>query len=288
MSQPTIIATEDLPTAGALVYWRLEGVVYRGDIEEDWTDAGLPTRLMPKAPCGSTALRRAMRELRGSRRLVRPLTGRGHFALVNESIDRSNGVEALEHSTSLTVKLRGEEQLEFAPTYHPDTQAVTNAFVKHVAASSQSEVGSALVKLVAHLDGLSLRDTGGFYYLPPSKVAAWEAAMAIFAKHSKHKLFKIPAMRSEDAMTAIIDALQQEADAEVKDMESVLAEEDAGVVKLRNRHSHCESVEEKVTRYEELLGTKLDDLRARLESLRANLAAAVLKAQADSDVDAAA
>ncbi len=51
---------------------------------------------------------------------------------------------------------------------------------------------------------------------------------------------------------------------------------------FESRVAHCDEVESKVTRYEALLGRQLDNVREKLEGLRARLTIAIVK-QGSSD-----
>jgi predicted nucleic acid-binding Zn-ribbon protein len=104
------------------------------------------------------------------------------------------------------------------------------------------------------------------------------AVVEVLRKVSGHVVNRVPAMRSSDAVDAILDAITQEAEYETKRMEEDLEEAKLGARGFENRIARTDEVESKVSRYEELLGRKLDTIRERLEALRANLTVAMMKA----------
>ena len=273
-----VIATEALPTAGALIYWRLEGGLDPAKLAPIWKANGLSEKELPATPAPSTALSRAVRDLSSKRTLIRPLEARAGHAVV---VERASG-DDLEHRVSLKVRLDPAGRAVCDPPDHPAAPVIKASYTDHLALCSSEDIGTWLCKVVHRLDGLSLRDTGGFYFLPPHRIDEWKRVVQSLEKVSAHRCFLIPAMRSQDAVRAVLDALDQEADTEATRLETELLEgvngKGLGEKALNTRAKQCADVEAKVTRYEELLGTKLDGLRDRLEKLRGNIAAATLLA----------
>lgn len=284
MSAQGIFATEDLATAGALIYWRLDGALDAAVFAEAWSLAGLPEKHLPETPAPSTALARAIKELADKHTLVRPLGRRVGHAVVTE---RAKGKD-LDYSVELKVELDQANKPRFEPAWHPSAERVVTEFGRHLLECSPEDVGNWLVRVVKRLDGLALRDTGGFYYLPPSSVVEWEHVADVLMSVSKHKLFKIPAMKSQDALHSILDAIEQDARREAEAMEAELEASRMGKTALgeraiANRYTRVEATERRVERYEGLLGQRLDGLRDRLNELRAGLAAASLSSSLAED-----
>ncbi len=101
-----------------------------------------------------------------------------------------------------------------------------------------------------------------------------------------HSIYRIPAMRGDDAVEAILDAIQSEAAEEAHAMEIALEKAQFGERGWEHRISKTDTIEGKVARYEALLGARLDGIRERLTALRANLTIAMVKAQAEDDTNA--
>src|SRR5262245_28185664 len=109
--------------AGASVWWELAGLVDVGRLALEWTARGLVADELPTLPGPEAALRRALREQAGRRRLVRPLEERAAWALVDEA---ASG-ELLAHSVELRVRL-GVLGPEFDPANHHLRAAVEDDF----------------------------------------------------------------------------------------------------------------------------------------------------------------
>lgn len=266
---------EETSQAGALVYWRLEGEVDPKELALHWKLAGLDPDLLPSTPAPSTALARTMRERAEHRKLVRPLEERGSHALVREVVSGAD----LSYDVALRVKLDVAGRPVVEPAGHPLEATIRAAYDHHLEVCSSDDIGGWLVGIVAKVDGVAMRDRGGIYYVPPGKLAEWDSMTSALRKVSNHRIFKIPAMTSKSAVEAILDAIAQEAEADAAKMEAELLSDELGGRALASRVAKTEALEAKVSRYESLLGEKLDVLRDRLEGLRANLTVAILKAQ---------
>jgi hypothetical protein len=229
-----------------------------------------------------------VREQQRGRTLVRPLAGKKGYAVVRE---RAEG-DDLTHAVDLNVKLDAVGRPLFQTPggawsrpdacAHPLAPVVAEAYERHLQECAAEDVGPWLVRLVAFVDGVSLRDSGGIYYVPPAHVKVWEDVCAAVSAVSLHRTFRIPAMRAEDTVAAVLDAVEQEAAREFDQMMEEVGKENLGERALAARYSQVENVEAKVGRYEAMLGTKLGSFRERLEELRAALAAASLKAESAS------
>jgi hypothetical protein len=268
-----LIVTDESTGAGLLVYWRLFASVDIHKLRAAWNAAALEDKILPETCSPQVALARAVRECGERRRLVRKLEGATGHALVRE---RAKG-DDLDYAVEVRVKLNAANQPVCEPADHAVAPTVRAAFWRHLDEVQPQDIGSWLCDLVrSEVQGVALRDTGGIYYVPPHNVSRWQRMMEVLQECSSHKTFGIPAMRTPDAVAAILDAIEQEAQREAQSLEDDLVSGKLRGVALRNRATRCEGVEGKVQRYEEMLGQKLDTLRARLEHLRADLTAAAL------------
>jgi hypothetical protein len=86
----------------------------------------------------------------------------------------------------------------------------------------------------------------------------------------------------------VLDALRREVEDEAKKLMDELNEGVLGGKALRTRISRTEATRAKVETYEALLGSKLVDIRTKLEALSASATAAALTAEAEADTAAGA
>ena len=102
----------------------------------------------------------------------------------------------------------------------------------------------------------------------------WNKAADAIQSVSDHKVFRIPAMRNDEAVAAIIDAVTQEAEQEAQQInEEIMA--GLGERALETRKTRIAELLAKVGSYEELVGQKMK-ITERLESLQAAVATAKL------------
>lgn len=279
MSQPALVAVaEHIPQAGAIVWWRLSGDIMLDELRAEWSARGLPEGLLPTPPGPQAALTRAVAEHRSRHTLARPLGNRGEgHALVNEKLREG---DELEYSTGVKVRLDPVGRPKFDPPDHPLADDIRRGYAKHLDQLSTDDVGGWLVRLVLRVDGIRLKDTGGVYFVPHTRLAEWKSMVQAIHATSAHRVNEVPALRAEDAVASILDALSAEAEQVAAELERDLAS-DLTAKKADNRVRRCERAEAKVARYEALLGVKAESLRERLEGLRAQLAVVALSEEGD-------
>lgn len=288
-----VAVDQHVPTAGAIVWWRLRGSVDYEALSLAWDSIGETRSLLP-APCTeTTSLRRAVGEIRAKRTLVRPLGKGNGFAIVREKVTKNEA--ELEHEVLAKVTLDGIGRLDFTRVcgHVPGSSVeldrmesdIRSSFKRHLSALESEDISSWLVWLMPRVDAVSLRQSGGVYFIPAQQTDRFAKIVSAIRSVSDHVVNRVPAMRSDDAVAAILDALEQEATAEAASMEAEVEAMKLGERGFSNRIDHCDAVETKVTRYEELLGKKLDSLRIRLQSLRASLTMAVMKTRSNTEKD---
>lgn len=292
-----IVAVNDAkgPT-GAIVWWRLSGTVEYDELRAKWLAEGLDEGWMPRAPTAQVAMRRTANDLREKRVLVRPLGRNNGFAVVRERVNgkarKADGAEPLEADLSYEVLIRvtldGVERIvvenvgmkgdmDQEEGFIRTKAAMKAAYQQHLNQLAAEDFSPWLARLMPQLDAVSLRDQGGVYFVPPSAMPKLEAVVSVLRKVTAHTVNRVPAMRTNEAVEAILDAITQEAEAEATRFEKDLAEEKLGEVGMQNRANEATEVEAKLVRYEEMLGVKLEVLRERLLNVRTQLTVAALK-----------
>lgn len=296
-----VVVEDAAQVAGRLVWWRLQGTLEHDVLADAWTAEGLDEDLLPNVPGEHRALRRVLQRLRNARAgrlLVRPL-GRGAegFALVHEEAAGRD----LDHAIVLTAVMADERdeagirQLDVAPG--PQVEALGVVRSSWAAGGPQAELqylfaaactehdsgstSSWLTWLMPRLQAVCLRDKGGIYFVPRDQLATWGAIVGVLREVSDHAMFQIPALRTQDAVDAILDAVTEEAAALATRIEEELnGAEELGKKALATRLRYCDQALNKVAKYEQLLGAKLDDIEQRIDDLKANVSQAILMVEA--------
>ncbi len=275
-----VVTHEAAATAGTISYWRLSGAVSLEHLTQAWRAHNLNPKLLPHAPSDETALSRAVKEEAAKRILVRPLARRGAWAIVRET---TSAEIILSYTTLLTVQATPAgvvyTQEGAIPAEHAEIVArITDNCTKHHGELAPEDIGTWLVKLAYDNSGVALRDTGGIYFVPRQHTAFWGQVVAAIESVSGHRVFRIPAMKNSEAIDAITDAVTQEAEMIVRQMESEL--QGLGDRALATRRKACEELLAKVSAYDALLGVQLK-CRTRVEELQAAIAMAALVSGAD-------
>jgi hypothetical protein len=278
-----VVAVQDaVATAGCISWWRLSGEVDQDKLAVAWKLAGLPEESLPPVPSDYRILRRVMKGYENKSTIVRTRKGdEREIALCRrEEVDGKlifREVLSAECAKTGGVTIASNESEEKTGA---EIQASFNAQLSKL---DSSDISNWLAKLVREVNAVSLRDMGGIYFIPYATVDRWQRIITAIRSVSGHFFAEVPALKSEEAVAAILDAITREAEAEAALLEEDLGTPDAvGERALKTRASRCAEVTEKVLAYEALLDVKLDALRGRLDGLKANLAAAALAAGGES------
>ncbi|HYM54906.1 MAG TPA: hypothetical protein VES97_06050 [Solirubrobacteraceae bacterium] len=274
-----MVSGADESVAGATVWWRLLGDVDRQKLLDALTARGFGPERCPDPVEPETALRRAVGELRGKRRLVRPIK-RGVWAVVDESVDLS--AEELKHYEGPKVRLDKIGRAELENATPDEAELVKRSYGRYLDALTTEDVASWLIHQAQRLGAVSLREHGGIYYLPPSRWPEWSGITdALQSAHPRHACYSMPTFKlSAGGARAILDSLTAEVEADVDAIQDDVLSGDLGVRALETRGEKGRLLLAKVEEYEALVGERLEKLRAAVAQVQVDVAAAKLAAEA--------
>jgi len=286
---PADIDPSKLPTAGAIAWWRLSGATDHDKLTAAWLAAGLNAEDLPLPPTPEQGIRRALKEQEEKRVMARPLAAKGSYALVVEKLVSDGGSGELEYQTTFRVKVDLTGLITFDPDGHTagnlpmaaKQEEIRAAYIRHVAALSQGDISSWLVDLAYKVKAVSLRDTGGIYFVPAPQLEQWHTIVNVLRACSGHQMFEVPALKSSEAVDAILDAVTTEAMDEISKLEAALDSDSMGARGLKNRSERAASMLAKLKSYEALLGKGTASINEKLEQLQVDLAQAALAAGSD-------
>lgn len=292
-----VIAVEEGMEAGAITWWKMRGDVSCEKLTSAWKEAGFSDELLPWANTPGIALSRALRKHGKGRQLVRPLDETSSYAIVEETALRGE----LTHRTVLSVKIGADAKLVFGGSTAVNTPDLTpHDYRVQMRVEIETDYAHALTtydhsdvsgwisgRLLPYVSAISLRPAGGVYFVPAGHaVETWRRMVETLRSVSQHDVYEVAALHTRTAVTAILAAVTREAEDAAVEMEVELIEKDLGVRALRNRVAKLDAITGKVSAYEGLLGSTLDELRARLEALNVQMAAAIFSTEAAADVEA--
>lgn len=261
--------------AGCVSYWSLSGNVQEDALRTAWLAEGLDEQQLPTLPSPRVALQRAVEDLRERRLLIRQV--QGGWAFVRER--EVSGY--LDYEQVGAVRFDTLFRLVFVEGTPDKVRSyVEGQFRSNLHVLTHGDIGSWITGQAERLHGVALRPTGGVWFIPRDSAEEWRRIASALRAASAHAIYEIPALPTKSAVEAILDAVSREAADEAKKIEEELASGELGVRAMETRTACAEAMERKLAKYEELLGRSLSDLTDRLETIRGNLAVAILAAEA--------
>lgn len=279
-ADPGVIAITDdiVETAGCVVWWRLSGSLALETLQSAWEAAGHDMALLPKQITPSEALSRTMRQHQRKHVLARPLGRYKGWALVSEDVTDGE----LDYEVLCKAHLDSDKRVVVEADDENLVFAITDAYHAHRDILSATDVSIWISgRLIPQVQAVKLRDTGGVYFVPRDNVTTFVAWAGLLRNISDHVVYELPALRSEEALEAILVAVVTEADKELAAMEGELDMDELGVRALHTRERRCETVRAKITTYEHLLDQGMEDMQDRLGSLQAAIVEAAILAETD-------
>ena len=255
---------------GAICFWTMSGTIRHERLVDALSEAGSAFKA-PDEPSNVVALHRAVNE-------VARVTGgeahqrkRGSWAIVGKVREAEN---ELRYPVQITASLEGD-------TIVTDSQQVRDAFDVARYQIAPQDISSWLCKCLDKLGAVSLRDSGGFYFVPNDKTADWARVTTAIKHASSHTIHSVPAMRSAEAVDAILGAITSATQAACDKISTDIQGEGLGRRALETRQRETAEILARVEKYEELLGLKLDALREATANVRAGVATAMLALAGD-------
>lgn len=273
-------SNEDL--AGAIVYWRLTGDVNGDDLNNALTDAGLAPEHRLPLPTPRRALRRTLKECAKGSVFMRAGKGKDGGLYLVEQITTDEGPR-------FDVILDARLTIGGTPKFSNEdmSEMLTERFWHHVFHVASTDISSWLIDQARECDALSLRDTGGVYFVPRHAIDEWRKRADALHSASDCTVHLVPAMNSEEALDAVLEALIEECVQFSEQLDADLTDGELGSRALRSRADQAMSYLDKVARFEKLLGAaaegKLDELRKQIEDQKANAVSAALTIESEGE-----
>ena len=207
---------------------------------------------------------------------------RGDWAIVRAPKQRTGEAgEEVAYPIVASARVEGDTISVSAGTSADTEEKLRTAFLASRAVLAPPDVGHWLCEKLRALAAVPLKESGGVYFLPRDGVDRWEKLVAALSKVSGHKVFAIPSMRTRDAVDAILAAITAETRSECDKMAAEIATAGLGKRALETREEATAGLLGRLERYEGLLGTRLDELRAAIDETRNAVAMAKMSLGAD-------
>lgn len=315
INHPDVLCVEARPAgwAGEISVRKLFDALKNNDI---------PPQVWPSRPTDNKCLERALASLRDRRSLVRPLPkGRG-FSLVLESPDNLDLEDnhGSAHTVEITAKVqRGEfdhsvATIKVTPEDHPAVPLIKAQYEYYRGAGGDDEGLFKCAQDLSHwfsqvivswCHGVATRSRGGSYYIMKGvyldrmiRVQKALEEASVFEDRQiplngqtvtvprvvqGGRIILKPEVGSAAAVEILVDQLIEECDKTCDDLAAKLSDRKLTVRGLETQKSMADDVREKLSQFEQLLGTQLEDVRARLEEVTAGVTMAEVRIFAEKD-----
>lgn len=158
-----------MPLLGKVVAWSLGGIeLTRSDLVRRWTTAGLDGRRIPSGIRARSCALRTLEELevKGFTRRIVESAQEAVWVLVDEEIDASTA----DVRFAVEQKLVYDKKAKTLRVSDPHFQPTVDALMERFATTFQTaDVRTMVLEQVKDAGGLTLRDNGGIYFLPPRR-----------------------------------------------------------------------------------------------------------------------
>lgn len=270
--------TTEVRISGGSVFWSI------GNTNRDALKAGLEAAayagFVPGERTPKAILQDALTDLYATAtRLVRPLQKQDAMIVVNE--DR--GQDTNDYTPALRAEVKDGE-IEVIPA--DKTDEVVAAYKEFRGVLPGHSVAASLVGIVSALNGLTLRPSGGFYWLPSDKLAEWEkvarAVERAAVEPGKSKMWVMRTAMDEDTMRAVRDSVAADLGTRISEIEAEVMEGELGERALLARAASARELRKKLGEYEAMLGSAMEDLRDKLNTIDTVTGAAALQVSASA------
>jgi hypothetical protein len=271
--------------AGRIVFWTNSGDVTVDAFSKALIEAG-SFAVAPDAPSALVALHRAVENVAKTLgHLDVHHKGRGEWAIVSNprEVDDLQTGKALVYAVRVSAKVvyTGDDKNRVASIEVSEgegAQLIRDAFDAAKGLLAPSDIGSWLCEKLTKLDAVPLRGSGGVYFLPHPSVVKCEKITSAIKASTRHTVSAIPAMRTADAIDAILQAVTADTQATCDKIAADVADGSLGAKALASREKVAAELLERSERYEGILGKRLDALRDAIGLTRAAVATALLAA----------
>lgn len=252
---------------GSLVWWSLNGNhVTHARLKELATQHGLPERFLPKEVKPTSAFRRAWRHASTKlpaglllRQIDETETGI-HVGLVEEQADSQAHQLAYDHL--VTIAYSKDHQTIQASGQHHIVDQIRSLYAHHQELTTR-DLRSMLSSFVSEA-GVSLRESGGVYFIPSAHKGTVEAMAATLQSISHNDLHRLPLYDSPLAQDVLNGVAVATLDDEVRklseELEAYMGEEKTRKSTLKKRLDVFDSLRSRVNTFAGVLSFKADDL----------------------------
>jgi hypothetical protein len=265
-------SAEGYPLLGYAIYWSINDVHVRyNDFLQMLDNVDLPTDVATAVQSKSALIKAIKADTKGRKnafhRGVVDNEAKASFAIVSSAtVDEDNVEVEFQTETKVTLN-KGDKTLDVSG---PNAATIREAFESFKDTYTSDRFRNVVLKLVkGHLQGMSIRERGGVYFVPASHNDMFDKLQALFAMFPTCTMDVIPVIDTAQAKQSMwktfVHGITEELSKAKEDMQTL--EPDASGRSLQVRLDRYQSLRDKVENYEILLNGTASDLKAELISL---------------------
>ena len=272
-------------TGGAFCFWTCATWSDQKKLQTLFSSLGLGA-YAPKPMAVNVVLREALEKVLGRKTenawtdkdvLIRPMANANSFCVMEEHKGKTEN----EYKQTLMCKIDTNTlKISFAPL-DDRAAAVVSEFNEHRGYVSGSLVGSSLVALVKKMNGTTIRQTGGLYWLPSTHAAEWKSigdAVEACSVYGTSRVYLASMEVNAESIRVVRDAIKAEILRESERLLDEIATGELGDKAIASRKEYLEQLEAKVKEYEGIVGESLVDLRDALSKCATAIGMAAFQA----------
>ncbi len=248
--------------AGSAVFWTLGDQTDHAKLSQAFRQAGL-SKFVPEQLTNYAALRDTLTADHPGCEVF-PVKGvTDTFEVVRIVRDKDAPTAKNKYETVLTARATRYNTVEVNDATAP---ALTEKFLARKQTVAYHALSRALVDIVFSLGGITLRPSGGIYWIPNANFERWEMiAQAIESAGPKNHCFALRTILDDNSAAAIREALTQEIAREAREIDDTLTDPKTGLKAARSAKDRAKSLQRKISAYEASFQMSLQDLRKTLD-----------------------
>jgi hypothetical protein len=260
--------TKHIKVNGAVTYWTLSDGLSLDTLRDkcpSWFGA-----LLPKEMGALGSLRRvlAARIHNKAGMYLRPVKREGYAIMQEEELA---GVKsAVEKGRVCLLRLpNGDMGLHMQPFHQEVFHSIVRAWTEERRRITAGALGTALSQAAVgrRVKGVSLRPTGGVYWVADTTEGAWEAVANGIEASGDCKVYRMRVAHDAESVRAILDNLTSHVEKEMGGVNEALASGEIGKRAKKTQHKRAQGLEELVSHVEKSLEVTLLSLREKTTAL---------------------
>jgi len=263
-------SAEGYPLLGYAIYWSISDVAVKYDAFVMMLEnLGLPSDVATAVQAKSAAIKAIKAETKGRgnafHRKAMDNDAKAGFAIVTSQTTDEENVDVQFQTETKVVLNKGDKTLQVDGP-NADSIKATYEYMKDTYTSERFR--NVILKLVkGYLQGMSIRERGGVYFVPSSHNADFEKLQALFELFPTCSLDVVPIIDTAQAKKSMWKTFTADITAELKGMQDDLhtLPVDASERSVQVRLDRYNSLRDKVEMYEILLNSTADDLKQELQ-----------------------